>query len=226
MTPRGRLYAGTSGFSYPSWRPGFYPAGSHQRDFLRLYGERLPALELHAPFFRLPSEEQVARWAAEVPAGFRFAPKLNRRITHSGAVGLAAEYCERIRLLGPLLGPVLVQLPPERPRDDGVIELLLGSLDPELRYAFDLRDASWDGVEGRLDEAGAVRVGSLEGTAPFRYLRLREPPYDEAALVAVAATLEPLLGAGTDVYAFVKHEDEPLAPRYATRLLELAAAAD
>jgi uncharacterized protein YecE (DUF72 family) len=64
-------------------------------------------------------------------------------------------------------------------------------------------------------------VNALDGDASFRYLRLREPPYDEAALAAWAERLRPLLDGGTRVYAYFKHEDQPLAPRYASRLLEL-----
>ena len=44
----GTLYAGTSGFSYPTWRGGFYPAEAKPADFLRLYAERLPSVELNS----------------------------------------------------------------------------------------------------------------------------------------------------------------------------------
>jgi len=217
------LHVGASGFSYPTWRPDFYPAGSKPGDFLRLYAERLPAVELNATFYRLPSEEQLAKWADATPAEFRFAVKMARRVTHFGDVSLAGPFCERVRLFGERLGPVLVQLPPNRQRDDGWLTLLLGSLDPELRYAFEFRHASWDApeVDAALAAASAVREGSLEGAAGFRYLRLREPPYDEAALAALAARLRPVLDAGVEAWCIFKHEDEPLAPRYAARLAEL-----
>lgn len=213
------LYVGASGFSYPTWKPEFYPAGTPARDFLRAYAERLPSVELNATFYRLPSEEQLRAWAAATPPGFRFAVKLSRRITHFGDLGLAGTFCERIRALGEKLGPVLVQLPPTRQRDDGWLRLLLDSLDPGLRYAFDFRHPSWDGVEG------LQLVNALGGDAPFRYLRLREPPYDDAALRGWAGRLRPLLAAGIEVYAYFKHEDEPVAPLYAGRLLELVRSA-
>jgi hypothetical protein len=94
-----------------------------------------------------------------------------------------------------------------------MLELLLGSLDPSLRLAFDLEHPSWDGVESRLSEAGAVRVGDLDHPAPFRYLRRRDPP-DAAFAAAVAGAREP-------VYVYFRHEDEPTAPANAARLLEL-----
>jgi len=211
------LYAGTSGFSYPSWKPGFYPAGTKAADFLRTYAGRLPSVELNATFYRLPSEEKLRSWAEQTPEGFRFAVKMSRQITHFGRVDGIATFCERVRALGDRLGPVLVQLPPTRPRDDGLLRLFLDSIDPELAYAFEFRNETWAGV----DLEGHALVGSLEGDAPFRYLRLREPPYDEAALAEWAGRIRPLLDQGVDVYAYFKHEDEPTAPSYAARLLEL-----
>jgi uncharacterized protein YecE (DUF72 family) len=103
-------------------------------------------------------------------------------------------------------------------RDDGALELLLGSLDPALRLAFDLEHPSWDGVEARLAAAGAVRVNDLDHAAPFRYLRLREPPYDEEALRALAARIR---DTSEPTYVYFRHEDEPTAPAYAARLYEL-----
>ena len=211
-------YVGTSGFSYPSWRGGFYPEKAKPSEFLELFAEHLPSVELNTTFYQLPAEEQFRSWAEQTPAEFRFAVKMTRRITHAGRLELISTFCERVRLLGERLGPVLVQFPPTRPRDDGMLRLVLDSLDPELEYAFEFRNDSWDGIEG------VQLVNSLEGDAPFRYLRLREPPYDEAALRGWAERLRPLLEEGKRVYAYFKHEDEPLAPAYAQRLLELLGA--
>jgi uncharacterized protein YecE (DUF72 family) len=212
-----QLYAGSSGFSYASWKPDFYPPGTKANEFLRSYAERLPSVELNATFYRLPSEEQLRAWAEQTPGGFRFAVKMSRQITHFGRLDGIPTFCERVRALGDRLGPVLVQLPPTRPRDDGLLRLFLDSLDPSLRYAFEFRHESWAGV----DLEGHALVGSLEGDAPFRYLRLREPPYDEAGLAGWATRIRPVLAAGIDVFAYFKHEDEPTAPAYAQRLREL-----
>jgi hypothetical protein len=64
-------------------------------------------------------------------------------------------------------------------------------------------------------------VGDWEADAPFRYLRFRDPPYEEAALAALAERIGPLLAAGVDVHAYFRHEDAPTAPGYAERLLAL-----
>jgi hypothetical protein len=201
-----RVSVGTSGWSYPSWRPGFYPAGTDPAGFLSFYSQRFRTVELNTTGYRLPAEDQFRRWAEQVPDGFEFAPKLpGTRLRSLDVVG------ERLRLLGDRLGPVRVSL--KSPRDDGAIELLLGSLDPALRLAFDLPHPSWDGIEPRLAAAGAVRVGDLDGPAPFRYLRRREAPDGE-----LAARLR---ACGEPVYVYFRHDEEPSAPAHAARLLDL-----
>ena len=207
------LYVGASGFSYPSWRGEFYPAEAKPEEFLDLYAERLPSVELNNTFYRLPSEEQFESWAARTPDGFQFAVKMTRNVTYAGGLGKIGTFCERVRSLGDRLGPVLVRMPDKRPRDDGFLRLFLDSLDPDLEFAFDFRHESWDEVDV------PVRVNSLEADAPFRYLRFREPPYSDADLGAWAGRIRPLLDDGVRVYAYFRHEGEPTAPRYARQLV-------
>jgi uncharacterized protein YecE (DUF72 family) len=203
-----RVSVGTSGWSYPSWRPGFYPAALDPARFLGFYAERFATVELNTTGYRLPSEEQFRRWAEQVPDGFELAPKLPGDRLRGIDV-----FQERVRALGDRLGPVRVKL--ARARDEGALELLLGSLDPSLRLAFDLEHPSWDGIEPRLAAAGAVRVDDLDHPAPFRYLRRREPP-DGAFAARIRAAREP-------VHVYFRHEDEPTAPAYALELLGLLA---
>jgi uncharacterized protein YecE (DUF72 family) len=207
-----RLYVGTSGWSYPSWRPGFYPAEVKPGDFLRYYSERFPSVELNSTGYRLPAEDQFRRWGEQTPPGFRFAVKLNAHQLRQ-----AATFDERVRLLGDRLGPIRIVV--VSARDEGFLTLALGSFDPDLRIAFDFRHDSWDGIEAGLPP-NAVRVGDHEGEATFRYLRLREPPYDESELAEWADRIRPLLADGIEVYCYLKHEEEPRAPAYAERLLE------
>jgi uncharacterized protein YecE (DUF72 family) len=218
-----RAYVGASGFSYPSWRPGFYPAAAKPEEFLRLYSERLPTVELNASFYRMTAPEQYARWAAETPPGFRFAVTMSRSVTARGTVQRADEFLAGVAALGDRLGPVRVKVPQKR--DDAFLDSLLGAFE-SLRLVLDFRHDSWDDpeVQARLDASGAVRAGSVEGAAGFRYLRFREPPFDEADLAALAAEIRSLLSRGVEVYGYFRHEDEPTAPAYAARLLELVAA--
>jgi uncharacterized protein YecE (DUF72 family) len=218
----GRLYAGSSGFSYPSWKGGFYPAEARSEDFLRFYSERLPSVELNTTFYRLPAEAQFERWAAQTPPDFRFALTMTRGATSFGRVEGIPAFVQTAGVLGERLGPMRIKVP--QARDDGFLLLLLDSLAPELRWVLDFRHESWSvrEVDERLAARGVARVDSLEGATAFAYIRLRDTPYDEAGLAAAAEAVAPVLAEGKDVYCYFRHEDEPTAPRYAERLLELA----
>ena len=199
------IRVGTSGWSYPSWRPGFYPAALAPERFLGFYAERFDTVELNTTGYRLPAAAQFARWADAVPDGFRFAPKLALR--RRGQLG---GFLERVAGLGDRLGPVRVTLEGERTPE---LEAALREAAADgVALARDPRHASWEGFDA------PVRVGDPDAE-PFRYLRLRDPPYAEEELVAIAAALRP------PAYVYFRHEQEPSAPAYAARLLELLSAA-
>ncbi len=218
---------GTQGWNYPGWVGPLYPPGTRAADFLKLYARAFRTVEVDSTFYAIPAQRTVRGWAERTPAHFRFALKLPQEITHErrfrDSDDVAKLFFDRARELGEKLGPILVQFPPTRPRDDGFLRLFLDLLDRDLDYAFEFRHPSWDEAADILAEAGIARVGSLEEPMPFRYLRLREPPYEERDLAAWARRLRPLLARGIDVYVYFKHEDEPSGPRYAERLLALAA---
>src|SRR5690242_5772523 len=106
------IHVGTSGWSYASWRPGFYPEGTRPEDFLRFYAERFDTVELNTTGYRLPAEEQFERWASAVPDGFRFAPKLPLF-----RLDRLVPFVERVSLLGDRLGPIRVAV--QSARDEG-----------------------------------------------------------------------------------------------------------
>jgi uncharacterized protein YecE (DUF72 family) len=217
-----RLLAGASGFSFPTWRPGFYPAGSKAADFLALYAQRLPTVEINNSFYRLPAASVFERWAATVPDGFRFAVKAPRAVSVFGRVDFVPDLNARVRSLGDRLGPLVVRFADGRARDDAFLARLLDAIEPDLDVALDFRDPSWDGIEPELERRRAVRVNQLDAPgARFRYLRLRDPPYDDAALAPWADRIRALLADGLDVYCYFRHEDAPTAPAYATRLLAM-----
>ena len=222
-----RAYVGASGFSYAEWRGSFYPSEAKPPEFLGLYAERLTAVELNNTFYRLPAENQFRRWAEATPHGFRFAVKAPMSISFFGRLDQVGTLGERLAVLGPRLGPLLVRAHDDRPRDDGFLRLLLESLDPALLVALDLRHPSWEGVEADLPP-NAVRVNQLDGTARFRYLRFSVHPYDDVALSEAAETVR---GLGVETYCiFSKGEADDHSPAgeptaaTAERLLQLLAA--
>ena len=197
------VHVGTSGWSYPSWRGGFYPERADPKTFLSFYAERFDTVELNTTGYRLPAEEQFRRWADQVPDGFTFAVKMP-----VGRLDRVGTFVERVRALGDRLGPL--RLTVQSARDEGVLAFLRGSLPPELLLAWDFRHPSWDDAEG------LVRVNDLDAE-PFRYVRLREPPYSDDDLRRLTAALRP------PAFVYFRHEDEATAPAHAERLQILLA---
>jgi uncharacterized protein YecE (DUF72 family) len=107
------LYIGCAGWSIRKEHvQEFSRKGSH----LERYAARFPAVEINSSFYRPHRPATYARWAASVPAEFRFAVKVPRAITHEcrliGAIELLDRFLAEAGALGPKLGPLLVQLPP------------------------------------------------------------------------------------------------------------------
>lgn len=234
-----RLYAGSSGFSFPEWKGSFYPAGLPQRRFLAHYASRLDAVELNNTFYRMPSPELLAGWAGEVPDRFRFAIKapahISCRVKPALAAGAMRELGTAARALGPRLGPVLFQLPPELPIDLDRLAGFLALLPPGMRAAFELRHESWrdPAVHSALRAAGAALCVTdmperaepeLVATASFGYLRLRRARYPKARLAAWRDRVRAI--GWEECYVFFRHEDSAAAPRLARRLVAAFAEAD
>jgi uncharacterized protein YecE (DUF72 family) len=110
------LYAGTSGFSYATWKGTFYPPGLSGSKMLAYYAKRLNGVELNGSFYHTPPETALLKWSAETPPGFRFCMKANRGLTYSAEgfdrVGLARILGQRVAPLGERLGPIFLQFPP------------------------------------------------------------------------------------------------------------------
>lgn len=220
---------GTSGFAYSSWRGSFYPGGLKSSEMLGFYGQRLTTVEVNTTFYRTQPGEVVAGWAAAVPADFRFAVKAHRRITHNRRMPNLEDAIRMLALeangFGERLGPVLFQLPPTAPFDEGRIERIAALLPNHWRVAFQFRHRSWHTPEvaDRLERMGAALVhgdGEPEpgplGRGAFIYLRLRRETYSPQRLTAWARRIAEYLEGGRDVFVYFKHEK--LGPLYAQRL--------
>src|SRR6187200_113846 len=136
------LRVGASGFSFASWRPGFYPAGTKPADFLAYYAGALQTVEINNSFYKLPAAETFESWARTVPDGFRFAVKAPRAVTVYGRVDFVPDLNDRVRSLGDRLGPLLVRLADKKERDEDFLARLLAAIDEDLDVALDLRHPS------------------------------------------------------------------------------------
>lgn len=171
--PRGRLFAGTSGFSYADWVPRFYPAGTRASGLLAAYAAQLPAVELNATFRRRPTESAIRGWLAATPPAFRFAVKAQRTSAVRGLFGSAAETVEwltaPLAAFGDRLGAVLYRVPAEIRRDgpwvdgdpvraDDRLRALLTAWPSSIPLVLEFQDRSWhvDETFSSLRAAGAV----------------------------------------------------------------------
>lgn len=139
---------GTQGWNYPAWVGPFYPPGTRSAEMLGVYARAFTTVEVDSTFYAIPSEPVVRGWAAKVPAGFTFALKLPREITHERRLvdceGELSLFLERSRLLGPKLGPLLIQLGPDLgPENRSTLERFLERLPRDLRFAIEFRRAGW-----------------------------------------------------------------------------------
>jgi uncharacterized protein YecE (DUF72 family) len=234
------LYAGTSGFAYQAWKPGFYPDKLPAARFLEHYSGRLNGVEINYTFRHMPSASTLANWVKATRPGFEFAVKAHQTITHSKRLKDEAreptEYF--LKALWPLreaqrLGPVLFQLPPNLKLDRDRLAAYLDLLPNGMRYTFEFRHESWftDEVFELLKEHDAslclaesetLQVPDVV-TAGFVYFRLRKPDYSSADLARLAARSHELLAAGRDVYLMFKHEETPAGALDAERMLREAA---
>jgi uncharacterized protein YecE (DUF72 family) len=137
---------GTSGFIYEHWRRRFYPPAARGAE-LEWFAQTFDTVELNVTFYRMPPASTFRSWAARVPAGFVFAVKASRYLTHvkrlkdpRASVDLLVE---RASELGSHLGPILIQLPPDLELDLPALEETLDAFPANLRLAVEPRHDSW-----------------------------------------------------------------------------------
>ena len=241
----GRVLVGCSGWQYQDWRGGLYPEGCPQREWLRVYAERFPTVEVNSSFYMLPKRPAVERWVEAVPPGFVFTVKVSRFLTHMKRLTTVADGMRRLNeRIEPIiergcLGPLLWQLPPNFKRDDERLANALAELPRDQRHAFEFREASWfqDDVYALLREHGVATVLAHDArrplpepppTADFAFVRFhwgargRRGNYSDAELEQWAPRIRALAG-GREAFVYFNNDWEGFAPRNAMlleRLLE------
>lgn len=224
---------GCSGWNYPHWRERVYPKGLPQKRWLEHYAALFDTVEINTTFYRLPKVTAVEGWVEQTPAGFVFAVKASRYLTHIRRLrdldeGVSRFY-ERIEPLvrSAKLGPVLWQLPPTFKRDDERLASALQAL-PDGRHCFEFREPSWyvDDVYELLRGHGVALVipdspkypfRTLELTADWTFVRLhrgsrgRGGNYSDRELEEWAERIAGWRDSGTDVLAYFNNDWEGFA---------------
>ncbi len=227
-----KIFAGTSGWAYPSWKPAFYPPKTPSSKFLQYYGTRLNSVELNYTFRRFPTQKLLAGWIEATPEGFRFSVKAHQNITHVKRLRDTEQFTrEFLSALEPLaeakkLGTILFQLPPFLKADAGLLEAFLATLPRGICHTFEFLHESWFSepifrllrrfnVALCLAESEKLETPEVQ-TANFSYFRLRKPEYSPSERRALSEKLAKLEG---DAYVYFKHEETPEGALYAEELL-------
>ncbi len=233
------IWVGTSGYNYPEWKGSFYPADLPAAKMLPYYAARFGTVEINYTFYRMPNEKLVGGWAAQTPDPYRLTLKAPRRITHDsrlkGTGSLVEGFCRVAGSLGPKLGALLFQLPPNMKKNLEVFDTFLSELPPRAPAAFEFRHASWfdDDVLERLRARNlALCVSDSEKlsapvcvTADYAYFRLRDEGYLPDDIARWADTIAREAAACREVFVYFKHEDEGKGPEFANLLIERLGAA-
>jgi len=233
------LLIGTSGWNYDEWKDGFY-AGVKRRDRLPHYAARFDAVEINATFYRLQKPDTLAHWRDQTPAGFRFAIKANRYLTHNKRLKDPRVPIElernNARALDPKLAAVLWQLPgnlrKNLPRLQGFCQALTAW--DGVHHAVEFRHRSWfdDETARCLDDHG---IGSCQSdaadwpmwdiaTGNVVYIRLHghsrtyASRYAGSSLERWAAAIRRWRREGRSVHVYFDNTAEGAAPRDALRL--------
>ncbi|MGH7679465.1 MAG: DUF72 domain-containing protein [Gemmatimonadaceae bacterium] len=217
-----RILAGTSGYAFKEWKGVFYPEDLKDAGFLGYYAGQFPTVEINNTFYQLPKEKTLLEWASRVPEQFSFTIKASQRITHFArlkpeSVELVEYLVRTLSALGPRLGPVLFQLPPNMKSDMDRLRAFLDKLPSGPRYAMEFRHESWFGDE--LSTALRARDVAMVGieqedfaspvvpTSTWGYLRLHRFDYTPAMLETWVKRIREQ--GWTEAYVFFKHDHFP-----------------
>jgi uncharacterized protein YecE (DUF72 family) len=220
------VWFGTSGFGYKEWRPIFYPEGLPEKQFLTYYASRLNSVEIDYTFYRMPSAQTIASWKGSTPENFKFTLKASQQITHRQRLKVPSEALDYLLSVVPgleaRLGMVLFQLPPFFRCDLSKLEAFLSTLPRGVRAAFEFRHDSWFAPEvyGLLSRHGVGlcihdaddHTTPMKTTAAFTYVRLRRSEYTEVQKQEWQERIRGWARDGIEVFAYIKHEDNPNAP--------------
>jgi uncharacterized protein YecE (DUF72 family) len=229
------VYAGTSGWAYPSWKPGFYPAKTPAARMLAYYASQLNSVEVNFTFRQLPTEKQLTTWLDAAPEGFRFSFKAPQAITHIKRLRDCRDALAALKAAllpagsASKLGVVLFQLPPNFRVDAERLKAFLGETARlKVRAAFEFRHESWfneatyAALEGGNAALCIAESDELETprrrTADFSCYRLRRSHYSEVDLRDLAQRFANDADDGA-VYAYFMHEDAPDGPLRARAVL-------
>jgi uncharacterized protein YecE (DUF72 family) len=238
---RGKIFIGTSGYSYQHWKGIFYPKDLKENRWLEHYARYFQTVELNVTFYRLPRASVFSGWYKRVPKNFRFAVKGSRFITHlkhlKDCAGPLGIFFSRVKRLKEKVGVVLWQLPPAFKKDTKRLNSFLRSLRKykKTRHVFEFRNETWycKEVFASLKDQNISLCSadwppfskSVAVTADFAYIRrhgqgakLYSGRYSKPRLKRDARGIRKHLKEKRDVYVYFNNDSRGYAVQNALEL--------
>ncbi len=232
-----RIYVGCAKFSRKEWVGTLYPPGAREKNFLKYYAQQFNSIEFNGFFYQLYPPEQVKKWIADVPPGFRFCPKFTGSVTHQQRLRVQREeidaFLETILAFGPHLGPVfLMPHPGMGPGQFHTISTFLEALPQDIEVFLELRHSGWfsQGYHKELlqfliahkrgtiitDTAGQRDIIHMHLSVPECFIRFvgnAPHPSDYSRIDEWVARIGNWMQQGLETcYFFMHQHDESLAP--------------
>ncbi len=235
------ILIGTSGWNYDHWQGPFYPEDLANSKWLDFYSKTFSTVEVNNSFYQLPAEKTFKSWRENTPAGFTFAVKASRYITHMKKLKDPGEaltkFFKRVEILGDKMGPVLFQLPPRWKANPERLRAFIKLLSRDHRYTFEFRDNSWwhSEIFQILSDANAAFciyelagvISPREITADFIYIRLHGPgdkyqgQYDNRTLAGWTGAFANWIKKVNTIYCYFDNDQNGYAAQDAARLQEM-----
>jgi uncharacterized protein YecE (DUF72 family) len=228
------IWVGTSGYNYPEWKGSFYPETLPAAKMLPYYAERFATVEINYTFYRTPNEKILDGWNQATPEEFKLTLKAPKRITHDARLrdcgDRVRQFLETAAILGPKLGALLFQLPPNLKKDLGLFDAFLDTFPPKVCAAFEFRHLSW--LDGDVFERLRARNLALcvadseklstpvEITADYGYFRLRDEGYSADDVARWTDTIVEHTAACREVFVYFKHEESGKGPEFGRLMLD------
>jgi uncharacterized protein YecE (DUF72 family) len=243
---RPTAFVGCAKWGRKDWVGNFYPPGTKEADFLRLYGQHFNSIELNATFYKIPSVKQTQEWRSQVGSNFLFVPKISNSISHIHRLKNVEErlgwFLKGISGFGETLGPVFLMLHPNMgPKSFSTLEAFIQQIPKEIKLFVELRHEGWyattEGTEDvfsmlERNGVGAV-ITDVAGRRDCAHMRLTTPqafirfvgndlhPTDYKRIDAWIQRIRAWMDAGLQrLYFFLHENDEVNSPVIAKYTIE------
>ncbi len=239
MKNNSRIFIGTSGWSYDSWKGTFYSEKLPKTKYLGHYASRFSTVEMNSVFYQLPPAKVLSQIAREVPDDFVFSVKANRYITHikrlNDGRGILPPFLSRMNILGDNIGPIALQLPPNWGFNPERLKSFLEALPQDRRFVFEFHDSSWfnENTYEALAEKNAAlgiyqageKITPRVSTADFVYVRMHKPKVKKGGKIpglldAWMEDIQDWYNSGKDVFCYFDQAGDDCAVTDALRFRE------